>query len=129
VLKSLSTFVDGFPRRSDELGELFLGEVVDHPGCVSFFYPELVSQPQNQLGDPARHVGEYQLGSVVLGAPQPAGQYLEQLLAEGGTTCDPCQQRFAWHHRSACVCHGGGRAASRSRVDGARFAEHVRGTQ
>ncbi len=47
-------------------------------------------QLQQQLGDAAGHVGEDQVGQVVVGAAQPAGQHPQQLLGDFGTISDPC---------------------------------------
>ena len=54
--------VDGFAGGTDELGQLLLGEVVVHVYAVVGGAAETVGQVEQGLGDPARNVGEDQVG-------------------------------------------------------------------
>ena len=73
----------------DELGELLLGEAVLHPQAVALLGAEAGAEVGQRLGHPAGHVREHEVGHRVVGAPQPAGQHLQQPLADLGVAGDP----------------------------------------
>ena len=72
--------VDRLPGGPDQLGQLLLGQVVrdQDPGVRRPAEPR--RQVEQRLGHPAGHVGEDQVGQVLVGPPQPLGQGLQQLL-------------------------------------------------
>ena len=81
--------VDGFPRSADQLGDLLLRQVVGDPHRATFLGAETLGQLQQLLGHPARHVGEDEVGQVVVGAAQPSGQDSQQLFGDFGAIGDP----------------------------------------
>src|SRR5262249_37678874 len=84
--------VDGLPGGADELGHLLLGEVVGHPEYAAVAAAELAGHVQQVLGDPAGNVGEDEVGELVVGAPQPPGEYPQQLLGDLGPVGQPGAQ-------------------------------------
>ena len=111
--------VDGFARCADQLSDLFLRQVVRHTQRVALLGAEPLRQLQQLLGDPAGHVGEHQVGQVVVGATQPAGQHSQQLLGDFGPIGDPRAQRVAVHRHRAYLGDGGRarRARTGSKID------------
>ena len=69
------SLIDGFPGCADELGDLLLGEVVGHPHCTALLCAEPLGELQQLLGDPAGHIGENQVGEVVVCPAQSACEH------------------------------------------------------
>ena len=104
----------------DQLGDLFLSQVVRHPHRAALLGTEALRELQQLLGDPTGHVGEDEVGEVVVGAAQPAGQHAQQLLGDFGAIGDPGPQRVAVHrHRP----HLGDRRRARGPRPGVEYRE------
>ena len=59
--------VNGLPGCADELSDLLLGEVVGHPHGAALLGAEALGELQQLLGYPTGHIGENQIGQVVVG--------------------------------------------------------------
>ena len=110
--------VDRLPGRAHELRDLLLRQIVGHAQRATFLRPEPLCQLQQLLGHPARHVGEDQVGEVVVGASQPAGQHPQQLLGDLRPIRDPGTQCVAVHRHRA---HLGGLVALEVRGPGSKM--------
>ena len=117
--------VDGLAGSADELGDFLLGQVVRHAQRPALLGAEPLSELQELFGDPAGHIGEDQVGEVVVGAAQTAGQHAQQLLGDLGPVGDPRAQRFAVHRHRSHLGDGGGARGARARVEDGQLAEHV----
>ena len=112
-------------RGADQLSDLFLSQVVSHPHRAALLGAEPLSELQQLLGDPARHVGEDEVGEIVVGAAQPAGQHAQQLLGDLGTIGDPGPQRVAVHRHRTNLGDSRRAGGTRSGVEDRQFTEHV----
>jgi hypothetical protein len=74
------------------LSDFFLSEVVSHPYGAVLRNTESPRQSQQSLGDPACDVSENEVGGVVVGAPHPPGQQLQEPFGDFGVTGDPLPQ-------------------------------------
>jgi hypothetical protein len=92
--------VDRLARCADQLGDLLLGQIVGHAHGAVVLGAEPLRQLQELLGDAAGHVGEDQIGQIVVGTTESAGQHSQQLLSDFRSVGDPRAQRVAVHrHR------------------------------
>jgi hypothetical protein len=89
--------VDRLTRGADQLRDLFLGQVVRDSHRVTLLGAESLRQLQQLLGHPAGHVGGDQIGQIVVGATQPAGQDSKQLLSDLRAIGDSGAQHVAVH--------------------------------
>ena len=118
--------VHRLPGGPHQLRDLFLCQVVGDPHGATLLGAEPLGQLQQLLGHPAGHVGEDEIGQIVVGAPQPSGQHAQQLLGDLGAVGDPRPQRVSVHRHRAHLGDGGGAGSPRARVEDRQFAEHVR---
>ena len=71
-------FVDPLAERSDELGELDLGQPVRHLHSASVRLTEAGGEVEQRVGYPALHVENSEVKDSGVGAVQPAGQHVQQ---------------------------------------------------
>ena len=69
--------VDSLAGGADQLGDLLLRQVVRYAQRPTLLSAEPLGQLQQLLGHASWHVGEDQVGEVVVGAPQAAGQHAQ----------------------------------------------------
>lgn len=77
-------FVDRLTRRTNELGEFCLGQIVVHTQRVAVAAAESLGEVKQLLGNPPGHIGEDEVRQVVVGAAQPARQHSQQPLGNLG---------------------------------------------
>ena len=117
--------VDRLAGGADELGELFLGEVVGHQDALLDRAPEAGRQVEQRLGHPAGDVREDQVGEVLVGAAQALGERGEQHLGDGGTTREQAVEVLVADAEQLGLGHGGGGHGAGTGVEQAQLAEHL----
>jgi hypothetical protein len=118
--------VDGLARCAHELSDLLLRQVVGDAQRAALLSAEALGQLQQLLGHASGDVGEDEVGEVVVGAAQAAGQHAQQLLGDLGAVGDPGAQRVAVHRYGAHVGDRRGAGRPRAGVEDRQLAEHVR---
>lgn len=74
VGKGGERLVDGLTRGADQLGNLFLGEIVVYAQGAAFLDAEAIGQLQQSLCHAAGNIREDEVGQVGVGATQAACQ-------------------------------------------------------
>ena len=117
--------VDGLAGSADQLGNLFLGEIVVDAQRAAFLDAEAVSQLQQGLGNTAGHIGEDEVCQVGVSAAQAAGQHAQQLLGDGGVIANPLIQQLGVHGGGLDLSHADGGRGARARIEDGELAEHI----
>src|SRR5699024_2498295 len=102
--------VHGLTRSANQLGQLFLGQLVGDQDAVGGRAAETVSQVQQGLGNTTRNVREDQVRQRLVGAAQAGSQGLEQLDGNLGGVQDRLAQVLVAQTSQAGLgdCGGGG---------------------
>ena len=117
--------VDGLTGSADELGDLFLREVVRDAERARLLGAEPLRELQQRLGDTTGDVREDEVGQVVVGTTQTAREHPQELFGDLGAVVDPRLERFAVHADRADLGDRGRGGRTRTRVEDGQLTEHV----
>jgi hypothetical protein len=121
--------VHRLPGGADELGDLFLGQVVVDPQPACLVAAEAVREQQQRFGHAAGHIGEDQVGERGVSSPHLPGQRAQQVLGDLGLAAHPAPQRGPIHADRAHLGHRGRSGRVRAGVEDRQLAEHLRWAQ
>jgi glyoxylase-like metal-dependent hydrolase (beta-lactamase superfamily II) len=117
--------VDGLAGGADQLGELFLGEVVVHVQPVGLLAAKPVGEVKQVLRNPAGHVGEDQVGHHVVRPAQPLRQRPQHVQRHVRPLSQPRHQRLMLERRQQRVGHRARGRGPRPGIKQGQLAKHL----